>query len=55
MSLLQVVIPKLEQLAKEGEAGRKVIAQYTRYGAVFLGLIQAIGMSVALGRQGVFL
>jgi len=54
MSLLQVVIPKLEQLAKEGEAGRKVIAQYTRYGAVFLGLIQAIGMSVALGRQGVF-
>ncbi|MGB4503718.1 MAG: preprotein translocase subunit SecY [Syntrophaceticus sp.] len=54
MSLLQVVIPRLEQLAKEGEAGRKVIAQYTRYGAVLLGLIQSIGMSVALGRQGVF-
>lgn len=54
MSLLQVVIPRLEQLAKEGEAGRKIIAQYTRYGAVLLGLIQAIGMSVALGRQGVF-
>jgi preprotein translocase subunit SecY len=54
MSLLQVVIPKLEQLAKEGEAGRKVIAQYTRYGAVLLGLIQSVGMSVALGRQGVF-
>jgi preprotein translocase subunit SecY len=54
MSLLQVVIPKLEQLAKEGEAGRKIIAQYTRYFAVFLGLVQAIGMSVALGRQGIF-
>ncbi|MFY9139652.1 MAG: preprotein translocase subunit SecY [Thermacetogeniaceae bacterium] len=54
MSLLQVVIPRLEQLAKEGESGRKVIAQYTRYGAVLLGLIQAIGMTVALGRQGIF-
>jgi preprotein translocase subunit SecY len=54
MSLLQIVIPRLEQLAKEGETGRKVIAQYTRYGAVLLGLIQAIGMCVALGRQGVF-
>ncbi|MDD2554936.1 MAG: preprotein translocase subunit SecY [Syntrophaceticus sp.] len=55
MSLLQIVIPRLEQLAKEGESGRKVIAQYTRYGAVLLGLIQAIGMCVALGRQGVFI
>jgi preprotein translocase subunit SecY len=54
MSLLQVVIPRLEQLAKEGESGRKVIAQYTRYGAVLLGLIQAIGITVALGRQGIF-
>jgi len=54
MSLLQVVIPRLEQLAKEGESGRKVIAQYTRYGAVLLGLIQAIGVTVALGRQGIF-
>ena len=36
MSLLQVVIPRLEQLAKEGESGRKVIAQYTRYGACLL-------------------
>lgn len=50
MQLLTVVIPRLEQLAKEGEAGRKIIVQYTRYGTVVLGFIQAIGMSVALGR-----
>jgi len=52
MQLLTVVIPKLEQLSKEGEEGRKVIAQYTRYGTVILAFIQAIGMSVALGRAG---
>lgn len=52
MSLLTVVIPKLEQLQKEGEEGRKVIAQYTRYGTVVLAFIQAMGMAVALGRSG---
>lgn len=52
MSLLTVVIPKLEQLQKEGEEGRKVIAQYTRYGTVVLAFIQAMGMAVALGRNG---
>lgn len=46
MQLLTIVIPRLEQLAKEGEAGRKLIAQYTRYGTVVLALIQATGMSV---------
>lgn len=50
MQLLTVVIPKLEQLNKEGEEGRKQIAQYTRYGTVVLGFIQAIGISIALGR-----
>lgn len=54
MQLLTIVIPKLERLSKEGEAGRKVIVQYTRYGTVLLGFIQAMGMSIALGRQGVF-
>jgi preprotein translocase subunit SecY len=44
--LLTIVIPKWEQLAKEGEAGRKILAQYTRYGTVILGLIQAIGLSI---------
>ncbi|NLK51284.1 MAG: preprotein translocase subunit SecY [Syntrophomonadaceae bacterium] len=50
MQLLTVVIPKLEQLSKEGEEGRKKIVQYTRYGTVVLGFIQAIGMAIALGR-----
>ena len=52
MQLLQVVIPRLEQLSKEGDEGRKIIAQYVRYGTVVLGFIQAIGMSIALGRTG---
>lgn len=52
MQLLTVVIPKLEELNKEGEEGRKKIAQYTRYGTVVLGFIQAIGMVVALKQAG---
>lgn len=52
MQLLQVVVPRIEELAKEGEEGRKVIAQYTRYGTVVLAFIQAIGMSFALGKIG---
>lgn len=44
MQLLTVAIPRLEQLAKEGEEGRKIIAQYTRYGTVVLAFIQAIGL-----------
>ncbi|NPV91723.1 MAG: preprotein translocase subunit SecY [Firmicutes bacterium] len=51
MSLLQVVIPALERMAKEGEEGRKKMTQYTRYGTVVLGFIQAIGMALALGRS----
>ena len=49
MQLLTVAIPKLEQLAKEGEEGRKIIAQYTRYGTVVLGFLQAIGLYFGLG------
>ena len=52
MSLLKVIVPKLEQLSKEGEEGNKKIAQYTRYGTVILALIQAVGMSIALGKTG---
>ncbi len=55
MQLLTIVVPKLERLAKEGEEGRKKIAQYTRYGTVVLGFIQAIGMSYALGNFGVII
>lgn len=46
IQLLTIVIPKWEELAKEGEAGRKVLAQYTRYGTVILGLIQATVLSI---------
>lgn len=53
MQLLTVVIPKLEQLAKEGDEGRKKIVQYTRYGTVLLGFVQAVGMSFYLSRQGI--
>lgn len=52
MQLLQVVIPRLEELSKEGEEGRKIITQYIRYATVVLGFIQAIGMAFALGRAG---
>lgn len=48
MQLLTIAIPSLEALAKEGEEGRKKIAQYTRYGTVILALIQAIALSIGL-------
>lgn len=50
MNLLTIAIPSLEALAKEGEEGRKKIAQYTRYGTVILAIIQAIGISIGLFR-----
>jgi len=53
MQLLQVVIPQLEELAKEGEMGRKKIASYTRYLTVALAAFQAFGMSFWL--RGVML
>ncbi|MEJ2638702.1 MAG: preprotein translocase subunit SecY [Desulfosarcinaceae bacterium] len=48
LQLLTVVIPHLEQLKKEGEAGHKKITQYTRYGTVLLSVIQGFGISVGL-------
>jgi preprotein translocase subunit SecY len=51
MQLMTVVIPQFEQLKKEGEAGRRKISQYTRYGTVFLATFQAIGISLALQNQ----
>ena len=54
MQLMTSVIPSLEALKKEGEQGRKVINQYTRYGTVLLALVQAYGISVGLeGGQGI--
>jgi preprotein translocase subunit SecY len=56
MQLLTVVSPQLEQLKKEGEAGRRQITKYTRYGTVFLAVFQALGISIALeGQPGLVL
>lgn len=55
MQLLTAVSPQLEQLKKEGEAGRRKITQYTRWGALVLGTLQSIGMAVGLQSQGVSL
>jgi len=51
VQLMTAVVPKLEQLKKEGESGRRKITQYTRYGTLALGTFQAIGISVALQGQ----
>ncbi len=51
MQLMTTVSPQLEQLRKEGEAGRRKITQYTRYGTLFLALFQATGISIALESQ----
>ncbi len=53
MQLLTVVHPPLEQLKKEGEAGRRKITQYTRYGTVALATFQALGVAIALEGQKV--
>lgn len=44
MQLLTLIIPKLEQLSKEGEDGRKKLTQITRYVAIILGIVQAVGV-----------
>lgn len=51
MQLMTGVIPKLEQIKKEGESGRKKINQYTRYGTVFLASFQAVGVGLMLENQ----
>ncbi len=48
MQLLTVAIPKLEQLSKEGEEGRKIIGRYIRYGTVILAFLQATGLYFGL-------
>lgn len=50
IQLLTVVVPQLEALKKEGEAGNRKITQYTRYGTVFLSIIQ--GTFIAVGLEG---
>ena len=51
MQLMSVASPQLEALKKEGEAGRRKITQYTRYGTVGLALFQAVGIAIALEAQ----
>lgn len=46
--LLTVVVPAIEKLSKDGEAGRKKITQYTRYGTVVLSVVQGLGISIGL-------
>jgi len=54
MQLMTSVVPSLEALKKEGEQGRKIINQYTRYGTVLLAVVQAYGISAGLeGGNGI--
>ena len=55
MQLLVAVFPYLEQLRKEGEAGRRQVNQYTRYLTVVLSTVQGLGISVALASQQIAL
>ncbi|HJX30854.1 MAG TPA: preprotein translocase subunit SecY [Thermodesulfobacteriota bacterium] len=51
LQLLTVVVPSLEKLSKEGEAGRKQITKYTRYGSVIITIVQGFGLAIALERM----
>jgi len=51
MQLLTVVSPKMEALKKEGEAGRRKITQYTRYGTLVLAVFQSLGIAIAMESQ----
>lgn len=53
LQLLTIAIPSLEQLAKEGDTGRKAIAKYTRYLAIAIAFVQAIGFTFGIFRQAV--
>jgi len=53
--LLQIAIPKIEEISKEGEDGRKKIAKWTRYLTIILAAIQAWGFTFALRRQGILI
>ena len=46
--MMSAVIPQLEQLKKEGEAGRRKITEYTRYGTVLLATFQGLGIAIAI-------
>lgn len=52
MQMLSLSVPSLEQLAKDGEYGRKIINQYTRYLTLGVGLVQSFGIAIFLERLG---
>ncbi|ROR31680.1 protein translocase subunit secY/sec61 alpha [Mobilisporobacter senegalensis] len=52
MQLLTIAIPKLEEIQKDGEDGRKKIAEYTRYVTVALAVIEGLAMAIGFGNQG---
>ena len=54
MQLLTIAIPKLEELQKDGEDGRRVILKITRYLTVALALIESTAMAVGFGRSGLY-
>ena len=54
MQLLTIAIPKLDELQKDGEEGRKKIAEVTRYLTVALALIESTAMIIGFGNQGIF-
>ena len=55
IQLLTIAIPKLEEMQKEGEEGRKVIAKITRYVTVALALIESTAMTIGFGRSGLLI
>ncbi len=55
VQLMSTVVPSLEALKKEGEQGKRKINQYTRYGTLFLALVQGVGMCLGLISQGITL
>ncbi len=54
MQLLTIAIPKLEEMQKDGETGRKKIAEITRYVTIALAIIESLAMSIGFGNKGIF-
>ena len=54
MQLLTIAIPRLEELQRDGETGRKKIAEITRYLTIALSIIESLAMAIGFGNQGLF-
>lgn len=52
MQLLTIAIPKLEEMQKDGESGRKKIAEYTRYVTIGLAIFESVAMTIGFGNSG---